>query len=58
MDVPFKRQMVEAFRAVGEQPTPEQIEQMKQEAIQQALKDAGIDLEARKVEILERKANS
>ena len=58
MDVPFKRQMVEAFRAVGEQPTPEQIEQQKQEAIKQALKDAGIDLEARKVEILERKANS
>lgn len=58
MDVPFKRQMVEAFRAVGEHPTPEQIEQQKQEAIQQALKDAGNELKARELEIKERKADS
>lgn len=58
MDVPFKRQMVEAFRNVGQQPTPEQVEQEKQAAIQQALKDAGIELKVRELEIKERKADS
>ena len=58
MDVPFKRELVEAFRNVGQQQTPEQIEQAKQEAIQQALKDAGIELKARELELKERKADS
>ena len=58
MDLPFKRELVEAFRAVGEQQTPEQIEQQKQEAIQQALKDAGNELKQREVEIKERKAEA
>ena len=58
MDVPFKRQMVEAFRNVGQQPTPEQIEQQTQEAIKQALKDSGNDLKARELDIKERKADS
>lgn len=57
MDVPFKRQMVEAFRNVGQQPTPEQIEQQKQEAIKQALTDAGMELKEREVAIKERKAD-
>lgn len=58
MDVPFKRDLVEAFRQVGESPSPEQIEQDKQAAVQQALKDAGNDLKARELEIKERKADS
>lgn len=58
MDVPFKRQMVEAFRNVGQQPTPEQIEQQIEEAKQQALRDAGIELKARELAIKERKADS
>ena len=37
MDVPFKRDLVEVFRAVGESPTPEQIEEQTQQAVQQAL---------------------
>lgn len=57
MDVPFKRELVEAFRAVGEQMTPEQIEAQKQAAIRQALKDAGTELKARELDIKERKAD-
>lgn len=58
MDVPFKRDLIDAFRAVGQQPTPEQIEQQTQQAIQQALKDAGNDLKLRELELKERKADS
>ena len=58
MDVPFKRDLVEAFRGVRETPTPEQVEQQTQEAIQQALKDAGNELKERELAIKERKADS
>lgn len=58
MDVPFKRDVVEAVRAVQQQQTPEQIEQDKQAAIKQALADARAEIEGRKVDILERKADS
>ncbi len=58
MDVPFKRDLVEAFRAVGETPTPEQIEEQTQQAVQQALKDAGNELKERELQIKERKADS
>jgi len=58
MDVPFKRDLVEAFRSVGQTPTPEQIEEQTQQAVQQALKDAGNELKQRELEIKERKADS
>lgn len=58
MDVPFKRDLIEAFRAVGETPSPEQIEEQTQQAVQQALKDAGNELKQRELEIKERKADS
>jgi len=58
MDVPFKKDLIESFRAVGETPTPEQIEQQIQQAVQQALKDAGHDLKERELELKERKATS
>lgn len=58
MDVPFKRDLVEAFRAVGETPTPEQIEEQTQQAIQDALAKAGNELKERELEIKERKADS
>lgn len=58
MDVPFKRDVVEAIRGVQQQQTPEQIEQEKQKAIQQALKDAGNEIKARELELKERKADS
>lgn len=58
MDVPFKRDLVEAFRAVGESPTPEQIEEQTQQAVQQALKDSGVELKSRELDIKERKADA
>lgn len=58
MDVPFKRDLVEAFRGVREQETPEQIEQRIQEAVQQALKDAQYDLKQQELELKREKAGS
>lgn len=58
MDVPFKRDLIESFRAVGEQITPEQIEQQTQQAVQDALAKAGNDIKLRELELKERKADS
>ena len=58
MDVPFKRDLVEAFRSVGQTPTPEQIEEQTQQAIQDALAKAGNELKERELQIKERKADS
>lgn len=58
MDVPFKRDMVEAFRAVGQQPSPEEIDQQIEQAKQQALVDAGNEIKLRELELKERKADS
>lgn len=57
MDVPFKRDLIEAFRAVGEQPSPEQIEEQTQQAIQDALAKANTDIKQRELDIKERKAD-
>ena len=54
MDVPFKRELTEALQAAGAQETPEQVEQRTQQAVAQALKDAGNDLKARELDIKER----
>lgn len=58
MDVPFKRDVVEAFRAASEQESPKQVEARIKEAVQQALAQAGNDLKARELEIKERRADS
>jgi hypothetical protein len=58
MDVPFKRDLVEAFRSLGEQQTPEQIEQRIQQEVQDALVKAGNELKTRELELKERKADS
>ncbi|MDY0190695.1 MAG: hypothetical protein RBR22_08180 [Desulfuromonas sp.] len=58
MDVPFKRDLIEAFRSVGQTPTPEQIEEQTQQAIQDALAKAGNELKERELQIKERKADS
>ena len=54
MDVPFKRELVQALRAAGAQETPEQVEKRIQEAVAQALKNAGNDLKARELDLKER----
>lgn len=51
MDLPFKRQMIEAFKAVQTQQTPEQIEQRVNEAVQQALAKSGHELKARELDL-------
>jgi hypothetical protein len=58
MDLPQKRLVVEAIRAASAQETPEGVEQRIQEAVQQALKDAGNELKSREVAIKERKADA
>lgn len=54
MDVPFKRDFVEALRAVGNQQSPEQIQQQIDKAVADALVKAGNDLKARELDIKER----
>lgn len=57
MDVPYRREFVEAIRAASAQESPEAIEKRIQQAVQDALAKAGNDLKAREVEIKERKAD-
>lgn len=54
MDVPFKRELVEALRAASAQESPEQVEQRIKKAVQDALKQAGNDLKARELDMKER----
>ena len=54
MDVPFKRDLVEALRAAGQQESPEQVEQRIKQEVAQALKLAGNDLKARELDMRER----
>lgn len=49
MDVPFKRDVVQAIRAVSAQETPEAIEQRIKDEVQKALIQAGHDLKAREL---------
>lgn len=58
MDVPFKRDLVEAFRAVAQHATPEEIEQQIKQAVEDALAKAGNDIKLRELELKERKAGS
>lgn len=58
MDVPFKRELVEALQAAGSQETPEAVEKRIQEAVAQALKDAGNELKARELDMKERKTDA
>ena len=54
MDVPFKRDVVEAIRGASEQQTPEQIEQRIKDEVKAALLQAGQELKARELEMKER----
>ena len=54
MDMPFKRDVVRAIRAVSQQETPEAIEKRIKEEIQKALVAAGHDLKARELDMKER----
>jgi len=54
MDMPFKRQLVQALQQAGAQESPEQVEQRIQQAVQDALAKAGNDLKARELDMKER----
>ncbi len=54
MDVPFKRELVEALRAASAQETPEQVERRIQQAVAEALAKAGNDLKSRELDLKER----
>ena len=54
MDVPFKRELVQALRAASSQETPEQVEQRIKQAVADALAKAGTDLKARELDMKER----
>ena len=58
MDVPFKRDVVEAIRAVEHRQSPEQIQQQIDQAVSDALAKAGNDLKSRELDLKERKAES
>lgn len=51
MDTPYKTEIVEAIRAASQSQTPEQIEQMVKEAKAQAVREAGLELRARELEM-------
>lgn len=58
MDVPFKRDVVEAIRGVDQQQSPEQIQQQIEQAVQDALTKANVEIKQRELDIKERKADS
>lgn len=58
MDVPFKKDVIDAIRAVDQQQSPEQIEQRIKDAVQQALIKAGNDLKSRELDMRERKTDA
>lgn len=57
MDLPYKKEVVDAIRAAAEQESPEGVEQRIKQAVQDALAKAGYDLKERQVAIQERKAD-
>lgn len=58
MDVPFKRELVQALRAAGAAESPEAIEKRINDAVAEALKMAGHELKARELDIKERKTEA
>ncbi|TWH63838.1 hypothetical protein LX59_03090 [Azomonas agilis] len=58
MDVPFKRDVVEAVRAAAEQETPGQIEQRIKQAVEDALAKSNAELKLRELAIKERASDA
>jgi hypothetical protein len=58
MDLPYKKEVVEAIKAAAAQETPEAVEQRINQAVQDALAKSGNDLKAREVAMKERKADA
>src|SRR5690606_9133988 len=58
MDVPFKRDVVEAIRAASQQETPEQVEQRIKQAVDEALAKSGVELKMRELAMKEGKTEA
>lgn len=58
LDVPFKKELIEALREAGAQESPEAIEKRITDAVAQALKDSGNELKARELTMKERKTDA
>ncbi|HBZ96068.1 MAG TPA: hypothetical protein DEO91_20970, partial [Pseudomonas sp.] len=58
MDVPFKRDVVEAIRAAAQQETPEQVEQRIKQAVDEALAKSGVELKMRELAMKEGKTEA
>lgn len=57
-DTPFKKGVIQAIKDASQAATPEQIQQQIQDAVKQALADAGNEIKLRELELKERKAVS
>jgi hypothetical protein len=58
MDLPYKKEVIDAIRAAAEQESPEGVEKRIQEAVKDALAKAGYDLKARQVAIQENESDA
>jgi len=58
MDVPFKREVVEAIRAASQQESPEQVEQRIKQAVEQALAKSGAELKMRELALKEQRTDA
>jgi hypothetical protein len=58
MDVPFKRDVVEAIRAAAAQESPQAIEQRIKQAVQDALAKSGAELKMREIALKEKKGDA
>lgn len=58
MDVPFKRDVIEAIRAASQQETPEQVEQRIKQAVDDALAKSGVELKMRELAMKEGKTDA
>ncbi len=56
MDVPFKRDVVEAIRAASAQESPEEVEKRIEQAVKDALAKSDMEVKLREVAILEKKS--
>lgn len=58
MDLPYKKEVVDAIRDAAEQESPEGVEQRIKQAVQDALAKAGYDLKERQVAIQEQESDA
>ena len=58
MDLPHKKEVVEAIRLAAQQETPEAVEQRIKDAVAQAVKDSGNEIKSRQVAVQEAESDA